>query len=250
MRRLRSRGGRADMKALARRMEAIAAFVVVLVLAITPPAGAVPPPVSVVMAEPFQGGAIVVERTAGETAGQPDRWRMNQDIWLQNTGGSTLVLDEITIAYSGGSDPPDITVPAASFNAIADDPMNLNQIPAGDTSRVRVPEERVHAFPVANSVSVSITFDGFDPIVVSRDSPSTSAMGHSGASRSLVPRKTSRPANTGRMAPVTSSATTTATSGGSGSPRTGASAAGMARAGRSSPTIPDCSATATGTMTI
>jgi uncharacterized repeat protein (TIGR01451 family) len=157
------------MKAHVRRMGPISALAGVLVLAITPPASAAPPPVSVVMAEPFQGGAIVVERTAGEMAGQPDRWRMNQDIWLQNTGGSTLVLDEITIAYSGGSDPPDLTVSAASFNAIADDPMNLNQIPAGDTSRVRVPEERIHAFPIADSVSVSITFDGFDPIAVNRN---------------------------------------------------------------------------------
>ena len=61
---------------------------------------------------------------------------MNQDIWLQNTGAATLVLDEITISYSGGSDPADITVAAATFDAIADDPMNLNQIPAGATSRV------------------------------------------------------------------------------------------------------------------
>ena len=132
-------------------------------------ASAAPAPVTVTMAEPFQGGAIVVERTAGETTGQPDRWRMNQDIWLQNTGAATLVLDEITISYSGGSDPADITVGAATFNAIADDPMNLNQIPVGATSRLRVPEERVHAFPIADSVSVSITFVGFDPVVVTRD---------------------------------------------------------------------------------
>src|SRR5262245_66584253 len=91
-------------------------------------AHAVAAPVTVTMAEPFQSGAIVVERTAGETTGQPDRWRMNQDIWLQNTGPATLVLDEITISYSGGSDPADITVPAASFHAIAHDPINLNQI--------------------------------------------------------------------------------------------------------------------------
>ena len=77
-------------------------------------ASAAPAPVTVTMAEPFQGGAILVERTAGETTGQPDRWRMNQDIWLQNTGAATLVLDEITISYSGGSDPADITVAAAS----------------------------------------------------------------------------------------------------------------------------------------
>ena len=157
------------MKPNARRTGIVAAVVAALVLANAPIAGAVPPPVSVVMAEPFQGGAIVVERTAGETTGAPDGWRMNQDIWLQNTGAATLVLDEITIAYAGGSDPADVTVAAASFNAIADDPMNLNQIPASDTSRVRVPEERVHAFPIAGSVSVSIVFDGFDPIVVTRD---------------------------------------------------------------------------------
>src|SRR5262245_29930787 len=132
-------------------------------------AHAVAAPVTVTMAEPFQGGAIVVERTAGETTGQPDRWRMNQDIWLQNNGGSTLVLDSITIAYNGGSDPADITVAAASFDAIADDPMNINQTPAGATSRLRVPEERVHPFPIADSVDVSITFVGFDPIVVTRD---------------------------------------------------------------------------------
>ena len=132
-------------------------------------ASAVAPPVTVTMAEPFQNGAIQVERTAGETTGQPDRWRMNQDIWLQNTGAATLVLDEITISYSGGSDPADVTVAAATYNAIADDPMNLNQIPAGATSRLRVPEERVHAFPIADSVSVSITFVGFDPVVVTRD---------------------------------------------------------------------------------
>ena len=32
-----------------------------------------------------------------------------------------------------------------------------------------MPEERVHAFPIADSVSVSITFVGFDPVVVTRD---------------------------------------------------------------------------------
>ncbi|HEY3484305.1 MAG TPA: M23 family metallopeptidase, partial [Ilumatobacteraceae bacterium] len=138
-------------------------------LVIAGTAHAAPPPVTVTMAEPFQGGAIVVERTAGETTGQLDRWRMNQDIWLQNTGPDTLVLDSVTITYTGGSDPADITVPAASFDAIGDDPMNLNQIPAGATSRLKVPEERVHAFPIADSVSVSIRFVGFDPIVVTRD---------------------------------------------------------------------------------
>ena len=130
-----------------------------LTVLVASPARAVPAPVTVTMAEPNAGpNTIFVERTAGETTGAADTWRMNQDIWLRNDGASSLVLESITIAYTGGSDPADITVNAASFDAIADagDMAPDNQIPAGATRRLKVPEERVHDFPIATSVTVSI----------------------------------------------------------------------------------------------
>ena len=156
---------------LLRRTAALSVAVLSVLLSMTP-ASAAPPPVSMVTPEPFQGGAIVVERTAGETTGAPDGWRMNQDIWLTNTSGDELVLTQVDITYEGGSDPADVPVDVDAFHTltgfwtIAPDPGSGNTIPAGETQRLKVPEERVHAFPIADTVSVAITFDGFDPLVV------------------------------------------------------------------------------------
>src|SRR5688500_7518523 len=96
----------------------VAVGAILMVLAVMPAASAVPAPVTVDMAEPADSGDILVERTNGETTGDPDRWRMNQDIWVTNTGPDELVLETVDISYAGGSDPSDVSVDVAAFQTL------------------------------------------------------------------------------------------------------------------------------------
>ncbi|MGH2711994.1 MAG: hypothetical protein ACRDH9_12430 [Actinomycetota bacterium] len=184
-----------------RRAPAVAAMTLAILIPMTP-ASAAQPPLTVDMAEPSEGGAILVERTAGETTGQPDGWRMNQDIWVTNTGPDELILEKVDISYTGGSDPADVSVDVAAFQTLtgfyviapnADEGWPGNTVPVGTQQRIRVPEERVHPYAIADSVTVELTFAGFDPVVVTMglaeyvgDSP-LGSLAFPGAAKDLAP---------------------------------------------------------------
>ena len=149
-----------------------------IALGIAPAAQAAPPPLAVLGFQPVVGGSIVVERTAGEFGGDPEGWRMNMDVYLENNGPGDLTLTDVVVAYDGGSDPADIVLDAATYNAntgrwiLADIPafgLTGNVVDGGEDFRVaNVPEERVNPFPVPDTVTVDLFFDGFtDPITVS-----------------------------------------------------------------------------------
>ena len=154
-------------------------FLLILLLSFTvATTQAAPPPISLDEIEPVIGGSIVVERTEGRFGGDPDRWRMNMDIFISNTHPSDdLLLTDVFISYQGGSDPPDVVFNVATYYAdtgrwimpdIPEKNIIGNQIDAEETWRlVNVPEENVHPFPVPNSVTVELFFDGFsDPFSV------------------------------------------------------------------------------------
>jgi uncharacterized repeat protein (TIGR01451 family) len=162
-----------------RRWTAMAATALIASLAWAVPARAEAPPIEIERGDPYQSPAVVVERTAGQTAGEPDVWRMNMDILFVNLGMEDLVLEEVTVRYAGGSNPSDLVVDAAQLKQdtglsilpqLSDGDGNVtaagNVSPAGEKRRLIVPEHRVLPFPVPYAVTVEILFEGYsDPFV-------------------------------------------------------------------------------------
>ena len=58
-------------------------------------------PLSVTAVEPLVGGKVVVERVAAGDAGQDERWRLNLDVWVRNSGSSAATLKRIAVGYPG-----------------------------------------------------------------------------------------------------------------------------------------------------
>jgi uncharacterized repeat protein (TIGR01451 family) len=151
-----------------------------LLLAVgTAPVYAAAPAVFVSDVQPVDGGGVVlVERTEGEFDGDPDGWRMNMDVWLRNSMQWGVVLERVVIRYDGGSDPGDSIIDVSLLTSITDRGVILededngiaaNEIPGLDTRVASVPEQRVHALPVADEVTVDLYFEGYDdPISFTR----------------------------------------------------------------------------------
>ena len=103
-------------------------------------------PLSVTGVEPLIGGKVVVERVAAGDAGQDERWRVNLDVWVKNSGAGTATLKRIVVAYPGAP----VTVTETNYGLT---------IAAGKSAKIQVPENRVLPFPVAPSISVRLEFD-------------------------------------------------------------------------------------------
>src|SRR5262245_58504299 len=103
-------------------------------------------PLSVTGVEPFVGGKVVVERVAAGDASQEERWRLNLDVWVKNSGTSTATLNRVVVGYPGAP----VTVTETTYGLA---------IAGGKSAKIQVPENRVLPFPVAPSISVRLEFD-------------------------------------------------------------------------------------------
>ncbi len=143
------------------------------------PVLAVAPPAIVTGVGPTEDGAVPVQRSAGPVAGQPDGWRMNVNMTLENLSSSEdLVLYRVVIAYEGGSNPDDLEV-FTSPDAVhpwaipriprdpdddddADEVLPPETILAERRRTAQIPEDRVMPFPLPDQVTVQFWFDGYD----------------------------------------------------------------------------------------
>ncbi len=103
-------------------------------------------PLAVTAVEPLVGGKVVVERVAAGDAGQDERWRVNLDVWVRNSGTATAKLTRIVVGYPGAP----VTVTETGYGLT---------IAPGKSAKIQVPESRVLPFPVAPSISVRLEFD-------------------------------------------------------------------------------------------
>ena len=101
---------------------------------------------SVTGVEPFVGGKVVVERVAAADAGRDERWRVNLDVWVKNSGTATATLKRVVVGYPGAP----VTVTETTYGLA---------IAGGKSAKIEVPENRVLPFPVAPSISVRLEFD-------------------------------------------------------------------------------------------
>ena len=104
-------------------------------------------PLSVTAVEPLVGGKVVVERVAAGDAGQDERWRLNLDVWVRNSGTATAKLSRIVVGYPGAP----VTTTETNYGLT---------IAPGKSAKIQIPENRVLPFPVAPSISVRLEFDG------------------------------------------------------------------------------------------
>ena len=135
---------------------ALLAVVAAVVLAPTAAASSAAAPVSVVGIEPKEGNAVVVERVAAAGPGGAEHWRLNLDLILKNTGSRSITLTQVEIAYAAGG-------PAPKTVAVAND-----AIEPGAKYELNVPEDRIHLFPVADSVTVELSFAGYDTFSIAQ----------------------------------------------------------------------------------
>lgn len=103
-------------------------------------------PLSVTGVEPLVGGKVVVERVAAGDAGQDERWRVNLDVWVRNSGTATAKLSRIVVGYPGAP----VTTTETGYGLT---------IAPGKSAKIQIPESRVLPFPVAPSISVRLEFD-------------------------------------------------------------------------------------------
>jgi murein DD-endopeptidase MepM/ murein hydrolase activator NlpD len=132
----------------------------VLALIATPasvPSTGAAAPVNVTSMEPTTaGGVFVVERQAVPSSTGSETWRMSLDLMLENAlNGSAVTLGSVKISYAAGG-PSSKTV-------------NVRQtIGARKTFELHVPEDRDHPFPIPASVTVELTFRGYEPKKVTK----------------------------------------------------------------------------------
>ena len=103
-------------------------------------------PLAVTAVEPLVGGKVVVERVAAGDAGQDERWRVNLDVWVRNSGTATARLTRIVVGYPGAP----VTTTETGYELT---------IASGKSAKIQVPESRLLPFPVAPSISVRLEFD-------------------------------------------------------------------------------------------
>lgn len=131
---------------------------VLAALVLTPASGSAPgafAPVNITGVEPRDGtGPVFVERQVAPRAGGAETWRLNLDVILENAlNGSSVSLGRVTIGYPRGG-------PAARTALVR------QTIGPRKTFELHVPESRDHPFPVPPSVTLTLTFTGYDPKVV------------------------------------------------------------------------------------
>jgi hypothetical protein len=104
-------------------------------------------PLSVTRTEPLDGSRIAVERVAASSAAADQRWRLNLDIGVANSGRRPYRLVEAEVCY-----------PNAPVFCQEKTPNPAPVVPAGGSIWIQAPEDRDHPFPVAPAVRVVLKF--------------------------------------------------------------------------------------------
>jgi hypothetical protein len=114
---------------------------------------AAPLPLSLVRVHPVDdpGTTLMAGREAAHAAGDPDRWKIKADVWLQNNGPDDLEVESVTTSYPGSGVAP-----------ASDPPTTVQVLVAGQEGRVRVFDGITRALPVPlpPTIHVEIGFVG------------------------------------------------------------------------------------------
>lgn len=127
------------------------------------PAQAVTAPVSITQVQPVNPastGQLYVERVAPRFAGDAAGWRLNMDMRVNNTSTTSSVkLTTVKVSYPGSS--------VASQTSTVNKTIPRSGL-AGSDHFLVVPDNRINPFPLPASVSVQLSFDGYDSKTVTR----------------------------------------------------------------------------------
>lgn len=131
---------------------AIAAVLLTLAMLVLP-ASASHLMLSLNQAQPLdeEGAVFLAAREAAHNAGDPDRFKIKGDLWIDNNGMNNLEMTDVTISYPG-SGLPSVTQP----------PVKDPALPAGGTGRMVVFDGLNVELPVPLPpvISFSVAFDG------------------------------------------------------------------------------------------
>ena len=146
-------------------MRLVTVFVVTSVgLLGTGPASPAPlaaPPIVVLGVQPSDGTAVYVERVSAPWEGGQERWLLNLDVKVRNTGSARLQLRRIELVYPNSS-AGTFVQQLGAFNA-------AGRVAAGGTQTFRATDARMVPLPAPGGVVARLYFRGFDaPLVVGR----------------------------------------------------------------------------------
>ncbi|KRB73912.1 hypothetical protein ASE01_18070 [Nocardioides sp. Root190] len=126
------------------------------------PAHAVAAPVTITQVQPVNPSAtnqVYVERVAPRYAGDAAGWRLNMDMRVNNTHTSSVTLSSVQVSYPGSS------ITAQTFSLATSIPRSGLD---GSNHFLKVPDNRINAFPVPATVRIQLNFSGYDAKVFTR----------------------------------------------------------------------------------
>jgi hypothetical protein len=108
------------------------------------------PPITIEKVEASNGQDLFVERVTGRNGGELNAWRPTSHVYVRNNGASTIEVNSIGISYQGGSSPS---------NWWQATPKTINP---GSTGIIAVPEPRLLAYPLPDTITLQVVCDGYN----------------------------------------------------------------------------------------